>query len=78
MGGEGFVFNDFVRGGDPKNNILHLAGCRWLDRMNMGVPKLYFEPAENPAAWLNANRKVSRTGFHGDRFVWVPNVLTGA
>ena len=59
----GFIFNDFSRTGDPTNDVLHSAGCRWLARMNTGVPKLYFEPGEDPISWLNANRRGEGVGW---------------
>jgi hypothetical protein len=51
--GNGFIYNDFASGPNPQYNVLHSASCRWLDRMNLGVPKVHFAPDEDPVVWLN-------------------------
>jgi hypothetical protein len=56
--GIGFVFNDFSGSGPSggRYNLLHAAGCRWLERSNASVRKVWFENEHEALSWLQRER----------------------
>jgi hypothetical protein len=56
--GQGIVYNDFSGMGASgrEYNVLHAAGCRWLERSNVNVRKFWFADLPEARSWLNTNR----------------------
>lgn len=55
--GKGFVYNDFSpSGGQPDDNILHRASCRWLKMSNLNVDKYFFKSMREAEDWLETHR----------------------
>jgi len=55
----GFLYNDFTKAGATaaRDNVLHRASCPELAKMtSLSVGKLFFEPDEDAATWLEENR----------------------
>lgn len=63
--GQGLIYNDFTPTGKSASqyNILHTAGCAWIRRSNLGVPKVWFADLEEARGWLNANRGPEGVGW---------------
>jgi hypothetical protein len=61
----GFIYNDFVRTGPSRSefNVLHTAGCQFLDAASLSVPKYFFEEFAAARAWLYKERGSEGVGW---------------
>jgi hypothetical protein len=56
--GRGLIYNDFSGSSEASStyNVLHAAGCRWLERSNTNIRKWFFVDLTTASDWLVANR----------------------
>ena len=55
----GFIFNDCGTAGKHfPHNVLHIAGCYTVKRMDTNTGKYHFDSIEEARDWLEGNRGV--------------------
>jgi hypothetical protein len=55
---KGFIYSDSAGTGPggQNYNILHRAGCRWVKKTKVLVPRYYFDTLDEAYSWLEQNR----------------------